>query len=72
LTATAPGRGGLSLTSTGTARGAGSVSGGDTASDNEIMAPAAMVTPPDASSCIACIAGTVCAIRGGGMTDLLV
>ena len=44
------------------------MSGGDTASDNEIMAPAAMVTPLDASSCIACIAETVCAIRGTGMT----
>jgi hypothetical protein len=30
-----------------------------------------MVTPLDASSCIACIADTVCAIRGTAMTDLL-
>ena len=53
--------------STGTGRGGSSVSGGDTANDNEIMAPAAMATPLNASSCIACIAGIVCAIRGTGM-----
>ena len=41
--------------SIGTSRGDSSVSGGDTASDNEIMAPAAMVTPLEASSYIACI-----------------
>jgi hypothetical protein len=41
--------------------------GGETANDNEIMAPAAMATPLDASSCIACIAGIVRAIRGTGM-----
>ena len=58
----------LPLTSTGTGRGGKSGSGGDTATDNEIMAPAAMITQPDASSCFACIAGTVCAIRGIGMT----
>ena len=61
----------LPLTSTGTGRGGKSGSGGDTATDNEIMAPAAMITQPDASSCFACIAATVCAIRGFGMTDLL-
>jgi hypothetical protein len=59
----------LPLTSTGTGRGGSSVSGGDTANDSETMAPAAIVTPPDASSCIACIAGIVCAIRGSGMTE---
>jgi hypothetical protein len=46
----------LPLTSTGTGRGGNSVSGGDTAHVNEIMAPAAAVTPLDASSCIACMA----------------
>ena len=61
----------LPLTSTGTGRGGKSGSGGDTATDNEIMAPAAMIAQPDASSCFACIAATVCAIRGFGMTDLL-
>ena len=61
----------LPLSSTGTGRGGKSVSGGDTATDNEIMAPAAKNTQPDASSCFACIAGTVCAIRGIGMTDVL-
>jgi hypothetical protein len=59
----------LPLTSTGIGRGGTSVSGGDTANDNEIMAPAAMVTPLDASSRIACMAGIVCPIRGTGMTE---
>src|SRR5262249_27694709 len=57
----------LSLTSTATCRGGTSVSGGDTATLNEIMAPAAAITPLDASSFIACMAGTVCPIRGTEM-----
>ena len=39
----------LALISTGTDRGGSSVSGGDSATDNETMASAAIVTPPDAS-----------------------
>src|SRR5215510_14328588 len=54
----------LPLTSTGTGRGGNSVSGGDTANVNEIMAPAAAITPLDASSCIAFMARIVCPIRG--------
>src|SRR5512139_4272848 len=58
----------LPLTSTGTVRGGNSVSGGDTANVNEIMAPAAAITPLVASSCIACMARFVCPIRGTEMT----
>ena len=59
----------LPLTSPGPGRGGSSVSDGDTANDNEIMAPAAMVTPLDASNRIACMTGIVCPIRGAGMTE---
>ena len=59
----------LPLASPGTGRGGSSVSDGDTANDNEIMAPAAMVTPLDASNRIACMTGIVCPIRGAGMTE---
>src|SRR5215813_5477980 len=58
----------LPLTSTSTGRGGSRVSGGDTANVNEIMAPAAAITPLDASSCIACMARIVCPIRGIGKT----
>src|SRR5512143_2099830 len=57
----------LPLTSTGTGRGGSSVSGGDTVNVNEIMAPAAAITPLVASSCIACMARFVCPIRGAEM-----
>ena len=56
------------LTSTGTGRGGSSVSGGDTAIVNEIMAPAAAITPLVANSCLACMARFVCPIRGTEMT----
>ena len=49
-----PGGGGLPLTSTGAGRGRCEAAA--LQSDNEIIAPAAMVTPLDASSCIACMA----------------
>jgi hypothetical protein len=59
----------LPLTSTGPDRGGSNMSDGDTSNDNEIMAPAAMVTPLDASTCIACVAGIECPIRGTRMTE---
>ena len=45
------------LASTDTGSGGRRVSDGDTANHSEIMAPAAAVTPPIASSLITCIAG---------------
>jgi hypothetical protein len=48
------------------------VSGGDSATDNEMMASAAIVTPPDASSVhYLHEAEPICAIGGSGMTHLL-
>jgi hypothetical protein len=58
----------LPLMSAATGRGGRSVSGGDTANVNEIMAPAAAITPLDASSFFACMARIVCPIRGTEMT----
>src|SRR5262245_60893083 len=54
--------------SAGVGRGGSSVSEGESANDIESMAPAAMVTPPDASNRIACMSGIVCRIRGNEMT----
>src|SRR5215470_15020855 len=60
----------LPLTSIGAGSGGTSVRGGDTANVNETKAPAAIVTPLDASSCIVCMPGMVCRIRGIGMTKI--
>jgi len=60
----------LPLASTGAGRSGTSVTDGDTASDNQIIDPAAAATLLDANTRIACMAGIVGTIRGSEMTDL--
>jgi hypothetical protein len=65
--------GGMSVVSAigsaATGNGGTNVSGGDSDADNEIIAPAAMVTLLDASTCVACMAAIVGTIHGDEMTS---